>query len=218
MIDAIRSLLTFMADNSSVLIARTIEHMQITGTAIGIAIVLGVPLGILISYVLPLKRPIIGFANVMQAIPSLALLGFLVPFLGIGRTPAIFMVVVYSLLPIIKNTVTGLANVNQDTLEAARGIGMTQFQILTRVKIPLALPVIFAGVRISAVTSVGLVTLAAFIGAGGLGDIIFAGIRTLNSNQIVAGAIVACILALTVDRIGGFIEKLATPACFKERK
>jgi len=216
--EAIRSLFTFMTNNSSVLIARTIEHLQITGTAIGIAILLGVPLGILISYVLPLKKPVIGFANVMQAIPSLALLGFLVPFLGIGRTPAVFMVVVYSLLPIIKNTVTGLANVNADTLEAARGIGMTQFQILTRVKIPLALPVIFAGVRISAVTSVGLVTLAAFIGAGGLGDIIFAGIRTLNSNQIVAGALVACVLALTVDRICGFIEKLVTPACFKERK
>jgi len=216
--EMIRSLFAFMTANSSLLITRTIEHIQITGTAIGIAIALGVPLGILISYILPLKKPVIGFANVMQAVPSLALLGFLVPFLGIGRTPAVFMVVVYSLLPIIKNTVTGLANVNADTLEAARGIGMTQFQILTRVKIPLALPVIFAGVRISAVTSVGLVTLASFIGAGGLGDIIFAGIRTLNTNQLLAGALVACILALTVDRIGGIIEKLVTPACFKERK
>ena len=211
-------LFTFMMNNSSVILTRTSEHIQITMTAIGIAVAIGVPLGILISYILQLKKPVLGFANVMQAIPSMALLGFLVPFLGIGRRPAVFMVVVYSLLPIIKNTATGLANINADTLEAARGIGMTQFQILVRVKIPLALPVILAGIRISAVTSVGLVTLAAFIGAGGLGDIIFSGIRTLNTNLILSGAIPACILALTVDWVGGFIEKLVTPACFKERK
>jgi len=208
----------FMTDNFSTIFARSTEHIQITATAVGIAIAIGVPLGVLISYILPLKKPVIGVANVMQAIPSLALLGFLVPFLGIGAPPAIFMVVMYSLLPIIKNTVTGLSNVNADTLEAARGIGMTQFQILLRVKIPLALPVILAGIRISAVTSVGLVTIGAFIGADGLGVLIFAGIRTMNNNLILAGAIPACILALTVDFVGGFIEKLVTPACFKERK
>jgi len=210
--------LTFMRDNASEIWMRTLQHIEITMSAVGIAVLIGVPLGILISYILPLKKPVIGFANVMQAIPSMALLGFLVPFLGIGTQPAIFMVVVYSLLPIIKNTATGLASVNQDTLEAARGIGMTQFQILLRIKLPLALPVIMAGIRIAAVISVGLVTLGAFIAAGGLGNLIFSGIRTINTNLILAGAIPACILALTMDWIGSLVERLVTPACFKQRK
>ena len=153
----------------------------------------------------------------VQAIPSIALLGFLVPFLGIGEKPAVFMVVVYSLLPIVKNTATGLSNINAETIEAAKGIGMTEFQILIRVKLPLALPVIMAGIRISAVTSVGLVTIAAFIGAGGLGYVIYSGIRTVNSNLILAGAIPACILALVVDWLCGIIEKLVTPICLRKK-
>jgi osmoprotectant transport system permease protein len=159
----------------------------------------------------------LGVANVVQAVPSIALLGFLVPFLGIGEKPAVCMVVVYSLLPIIKNTATGLANINQQTVEAAKGIGMTQFQVLTRVKLPLALPVIMAGIRISAVTSVGLVTLAAFIGASGLGYLIYSGIRTVNNYQILSGALPACLLALLVDFGVALIEKAVTPACYKER-
>jgi len=209
-------LFIFITQNSSMILERLFQHIQITLYAISIAIAIGVPLGILISYIQPFKKPILGFANVVQAIPSIALLGFLVPILGIGEKPAIFMVVVYSLLPIIKNTSTGLASINQDTVEAAKGIGMTEFQILMRVKLPLALPVIMAGIRISAVTSVGLVTLAAFIGAGGLGYIIYSGIRTVNNNLILAGAIPACILALVVDWLGSFVEKLVTPVCFKK--
>ena len=138
--------------------------------------------------------------------------------MGIGERPAIFMVVIYSLLPIIKNTATGLSSISADILEAAKGIGMTRFQILLKIKLPLALPVIMAGVRISAVTSVGLVTIAAFIGAGGLGYLIYSGIRTNNTNQILAGAIPACILALMVDWLGSLVEKAATPACFKNEK
>lgn len=195
---------------------RAVEHLQLALFSILISIVIGVPLGILISYIKPLKKPVLGFANVMQAVPSIALLGFLVPFLGIGEKPAIFMVVVYSLLPIVKNTATGLSSVNADTIEAARGIGMTNFQILSRVKLPLSLPVIMAGVRISAVTSVGLVTLAAFIGAGGLGYLIYSGIRTANSNQILLGAVPACLLALAVDFLGAMVEKVVTPVCFKQ--
>lgn len=197
-------------------LSRTVEHLQLTLFSILIAIIIGVPLGILISYIKPLKKPILGFANLVQAVPSIALLGFLVPFLGIGEKPAIFMVVVYSLLPIVKNTATGLSSVNADTIEAARGIGMTNFQILSRVKLPLSLPVIMAGVRISAVTSVGLVTLAAFIGAGGLGYLIYSGIRTSNSNQILLGAIPACLLALAVDFLGALVERIVTPVCFKQ--
>ena len=211
------NLLSFMIANIDTILMRAIQHMQITLTAISIAVAIGVPVGIGISYLQPLKKPVMGIANIMQAIPSLALLGFLVPFLGIGNRPAIFMVVVYSLLPIVKNTATGLTNVDADTLEAARGIGMSPAQILLRVKIPLALPVIMAGIRISSVVSVGLVTVSAFIGAGGLGYIIFAGIRTINTNLILAGALPACILALSVDWLGARVEHLVTPVCFKER-
>ena len=211
-------LFAFMTQNASTIFERLLQHLQITLFAIGIAIVIGVPLGILVSYIKPLKKPVLGVTNVVQAIPSIALLGFLVPFLGIGEKPAIFMVVVYSLLPIVKNTATGLSGINAETIEAAKGIGMTEFQILIRVKLPLAMSVIMAGIRISAVTSVGLVTLAAFIGAGGLGYIIYSGIRTVNSNLILSGAIPACLLALAVDWLCGLIEKVVTPICLRNKR
>jgi len=189
----------------------TIEHIKLIAISVGFAILLGVPLGILISYVKKLNKPIMGAANIIQAIPSMALLGFAIPFLGIGTLPAVVMVILYSLLPIIKNTFIGIHNINAQMLEAARGIGLTKFQILRKIQIPLALPVIMAGVRISAVTAVGLMTMAAFIGAGGLGFLVFSGIRTVNNNQILAGAIPACLLALLVDYLVGLAEKLVTP-------
>jgi osmoprotectant transport system permease protein len=208
---------TYMSENVAVVLLRTFQHIQLTFLSICIATAIGVPLGILISYIARLNKPVMGFANVVQAIPSIALLGFLVPFLGIGERPAVFMVVIYSLLPIIKNTAIGLSSINVEMIEAAYGIGMTQFQVLTRVKLPLALPVIMAGIRISAVTSVGLVTLAAFIGANGLGYLIYSGIRTINTNQILAGAAPACFLALFVDFAASLVEKAVTPVCFKEK-
>lgn len=206
----------YIGDNLSTILTYTVEHIQLTVFSIIIAIVIGVPLGILVSYVKPFKKPVLGCANILQAIPSIAILGFLIPFLGIGERPAIFMVVIYSLLPIIKNTATGLSNINPEMVEAAKGIGLTKFQILARIKLPLALPVIMAGVRISAVTAVGLVTISAFIGAGGLGYLIYSGIRTVNNELIVAGALPACVLALLVDLILSLVEKLVTPACYKE--
>jgi osmoprotectant transport system permease protein len=207
-----------MVKNSSNILMRLTQHIQITAFAIGITVAIAIPLGFLIDYIKQLNKPVLGFTNVIQAIPSIALLGFLVPFLGIGEKPAVCMVVLYSLLPIVKNTATGLASINSETIEAAKGIGMTETQILFHIKLPLALPVIMAGIRVSAVTSVGLVTLAAFIGAGGLGYIIYTGIRTLNSNLILSGAIPACILALTVDWLGGVVETLVTPVCFRENR
>lgn len=195
-----------------------LEHIRLTVISVGFAILIGVPLGILISYVKKLNKPILGFANVVQAIPSMALLGFSIPFLGIGTLPAVVMVIIYSLLPIIKNTYTGIQNISPQTVEAARGIGLTKFQILTKVQIPLALPVIMAGVRISTVTAVGLMTIAAFIGAGGLGLLVFSGIRTVNNNQILAGAILACMLALLADGLVGMIEKLVTPVSLQKNR
>nr|WP_291958706.1 ABC transporter permease [Mahella sp.] len=180
-----------------------------------IAIAIGVPAGILITRVNKLSSTVIGIANAIQAVPSLALLGFLIPFLGIGTVPAIVMVFLYSLLPIIKNTYTGLSNVDSAMIEAGRGMGMTDSQLMRMVQLPLALPVIMAGVRISAVTGVGLTTLAALIGAGGLGQFIYRGISMVNNQMIVAGAIPAMILALLVDFALGLVEKAVTPKGLK---
>ena len=201
----------YLALNWRQILSLTIEHIKLTAISVGFAILIGVPLGLLISYIKKLNKPILGFANLIQAIPSMALLGFAIPFLGIGTLPAIVMVILYSLLPIIKNTYTGVQGINKLTMEAAKGIGLTKFQILRKVQIPLALPMIMAGVRISAVTAVGLMTMAAFIGAGGLGFLVFSGIRTVNNNQILAGAIPACMLALFVDYLVGMVEKMVTP-------
>lgn len=201
----------YLIQSKAQIFSLTLEHIQLTAIAVGLAILLGVPLGILISYVNKLNKPVLAVANIIQAVPSMALLGFAIPFLGIGTLPAVVMVILYSLLPIIKNTFTGIKNINPQTIEAARGIGLTKTQILFKVQIPLALPVIMTGVRISAVTAVGLMTMAAFIGAGGLGFLVFSGIRTVNNFQILAGAIPACILALLVDFLIGIVEKLVTP-------
>lgn len=204
-------LIRYILQNSADIIRFLIEHCRLTLLAVFLAVLIGVPLGIIISYLKKLRAPVLGSANIVQAIPSLALLGFLIPFLGIGARPAVFMVVVYSLLPIIKNTATGLDSITNDLVEAATGIGMTPRQVLFKVKLPLALPVIMAGVRISAVTAVGLVTIAAFIGAGGLGYLVYSGIRTVNNAQILAGAIPACLLALGIDFLAARIERIVSP-------
>ena len=172
------SLFNYMSQHFSQITELLLEHIVMTVIAVGIAIVIGVPLGILISYVKKLSGPIVGAANVIQAVPSMALLGLAIPLLGIGTLPAVVMVIIYSLLPIIKNTYIGISGIDPAMVEAARGIGLTRWQVLYKVKLPMALPVIMAGVRISAVTAVGLMTMAAFIGAGGLGYLVFSGIRT----------------------------------------
>lgn len=205
------SLLQYITENNAQILALLIEHIKLTAISVGLAILIGVPLGILISYASKISKPVLSIANVIQAVPSMALLGFMIPFLGIGAVPAVVAVVLYSLLPIIKNTYIGIESINDQTLEAAKGIGLKPFQILSRVQIPLALPVIMAGIRIASVTAVGLMTMAAFIGAGGLGYLVFSGIRTVNNSQILAGAIPACILALVMDFLLGLVERLVTP-------
>ena len=182
------------------------EHLYLSIISVFIAIVIGIPLGIFISNEPKLSKPIIGTTNVIQAVPSLALLGFLIPFIGIGSAPAIVMVVLYSLLPIVKNTYTGLTNIDSDILEAAKGIGLTKSQTMRKVQLPLAFPMIMAGIRISAVTAVGLMTIAAFVGAGGLGYLVFSGVQTVDNSMILAGAIPACILALLIDFVVGKLE------------
>ena len=208
-------LIKYVSEQHAYLGDLLLSHVKLTILAVAAAILIGVPLGILISGKIKVRKPVLGIANVVQAIPSLAILGFLVPYFGIGAGTAIFMVVIYSLLPILKNTCAGLDNINPETLEAARGIGMTNNQVLFKVKLPLALPVIMAGIRISSVTAVGLVTIAAYIGAGGLGTLVISGIQTDNSSMILAGAIPACILALLMDFIMSRVERAVTPIALR---
>ena len=191
------------------------SHIRLSILSVAVAILIGIPLGILISDKVKVQKPVLGIANVVQAIPSLAILGFLIPYMGIGSNTAIFMVVLYSLLPILKNTCAGLANISPDVIEAAKGIGMTRRQVLFKVKLPLALPVIMAGIRISSVTAVGLVTIAAYIGAGGLGTLVISGIQTDNSSMILAGALPACILALLMDFVMARVERAVTPIALR---
>ena len=208
--------INYLIDNHSEIISLFIEHIELTFLSVGLAILIGIPLGILISYIKPLGKPILGLTNVIQAIPSMALLGFVIPFLGIGSKPAIVMVILYSLLPIVKNTYTGIKNISPQIVEAAKGIGLTNWQVLTKVQIPQALPMIMAGIRISSVSAVGLMTLAAFVGAGGLGYLVYAGIRSVNNIQILAGAIPACLLALIIDYLASLVENLVTPASMRQ--
>lgn len=201
----------YVIENKEQIYFLLIEHIQLTILSVTLAILIGVPIGILISHFSKINKPVLAIANVIQAIPSMALLGFLIPFLGIGVLPSVFMVILYSLLPIIKNTFTSISGINPQVIEAAEGIGMTKLQVLFKVQIPMALPVIMAGIRISAVTAVGLMTIAAYIGAGGLGFLVFSGIRTANNYQILAGAVPACILALLIDFVASIIEKAVVP-------
>lgn len=191
------------------------QHMQMTSIAVLISICIGIPLGILITKNKRASSVIIGIANLMQSIPSIGLLAFLVPVVGIGQRPAIIMVIIYALLPIIKNTYTGITGIDPRTLESASGIGLSRLQTLYKIQIPIAMPYIMAGIRISAVTAVGTVTIAAFAGAGGLGWFINLGLNANDANLVLLGAIPACILALVVDFILGKIETVLTPEGLK---
>ncbi len=192
-------------------VSQTITHLQITGLAVFIAVLVGVPIGIYITRNKIIARNVLGIANVMQTLPSLALFGLLIPLLGIGFNLAVVVLFLYALLPIIKNTYTGIVGVDDSLIESGRGMGMTNTQLLRMVQIPLALPVIMAGIRIATVINIGTATIAALIGAGGLGSFIFRGISMGNNNLILTGAIPAAILALVVDWVLGLIEYRITP-------
>ena len=189
------------------------EHLILVIIAMTIAISIGLPVGIFITSQPQLAAPILGLANAIQTIPSLAIFGFLisVPFLGgIGKIPAIVALTLYALLPIIRNTYIGINSINPAIKEAGIGMGMTDKQLLLQVEIPLALPVILAGVRVATVISVGIATIAAAIGGGGLGVFIFRGISIVNNELILAGAIPAALIALSADFGLGLLEKNLT--------
>ena len=200
----------FLFRNRAEVLALTLEHSALVAAAMLIAVALGIPLGILVTRQQVLRRWVLGTANIFQTVPSLALFGFLisVPLLGgIGGRTAIVALVLYALLPIIRNTYVGISGVDPAVVEAARGMGMTDRQLLWQVEIPLALGVILAGIRVATVTSVGVATIAAAIGAGGLGTYIFRGLSMVNNQIILAGAIPAALLALLADFSLGWAER-----------
>ena len=204
----------FLWERRGEILALTGEHVVLVAVAAAIAVAVGVPLGVFLTRRPALAKPVLGFANVVQAIPSLALFGFLIPVPligGIGARTAIVALVVYSLLPILRNTYAGIRSVDPAVIEAADGIGMTLGQRRRRVELPLALPVVLAGVRVAVVVSVGLATIAAAIGAGGLGVLIFRGIATADHRLILAGALPAAVLALVFDFGLGALEKVLGP-------
>jgi len=197
----------FILSHRDELLEQTIEHLMLTLISLSMAIVLGVSLGLIISKRKKLSSPVLAIVNAVQTIPSIALLGFLLPFLGIGATPAIVALFLYALLPIVRNTFTGIEEINPSIKEAAIGMGMTPKMLLLKVELPLAMPVIFAGVRTAFVINVGVATLCALIAAGGLGEFIFRGLSTNNPHMILAGAIPAALMALTFDRLMGLAQK-----------
>ncbi|WEK54432.1 MAG: glycine betaine ABC transporter substrate-binding protein [Candidatus Cohnella colombiensis] len=189
----------------------TIEHIQLSFIALLIAIVISIPTGLMLTRFPRLASPVIGITSLFQTIPSLALLGFMIPYLGIGMFPAIVALTVYALLPILRNTYTGIMNVEKPLKEAGIGMGMTSMQVMLKVELPLALSVIMAGIRTATVMLIGVATLASLVGAGGLGDLIFRGISTVNTELILAGTIPAALLAIIFDYLLGWMEKAATP-------
>jgi osmoprotectant transport system permease protein len=208
------SLLDFFLRHHREILQSTLEHIWLVGIAMLLALLVGIPLGALAARRPWLSTPILGGANIAETIPSLALFGFLlpIPWLG-GRADrlAITALALYALLPIIRGTVAGISGVDAPVREAARGMGMTERQILMKVEFPLAFSTILAGVRVATVLTIGIATIAAAVGAGGLGEFIFRGLAMVNNQLILAGAIPAALLALAADFVLGILERRLRP-------
>lgn len=187
------------------------QHIYLSFVALAIGIAIALPLGILVARYRRIAEPVIGITAIFQTIPSLALFGFLVPLIGIGAKTALIALIIYALLPILRNTYTGISNIDESMIEAGRGMGMTKNQLLWQIEFPLALPFIMAGIRTATVLTVGIATLATFVGAGGLGDVIYRGLQSYNNSLVLAGALPVALLAILFDLILKWIEKKATP-------
>jgi osmoprotectant transport system permease protein len=208
------SLLQFFAQQHTEIFSRTLEHLWLVAAAMSIAVLIGLPLGIVLVRRRVLRRWVLGTANVIQTIPSLALFGFLIPVPllgGIGASTAIVALALYALLPILRNTYTGIAGVDPAVLESARAMGMTSRQALWQVELPLSMGVILAGVRTATVITIGVATIAAAIGAGGLGVFIFRGVAMASNAVVLAGAIPAALLAIAADLLLGQLERRLSP-------
>lgn len=200
----------FFSQNRAEIFERFLEHIGLVGASMAISLAIGLPLGVALVRRAKLQKWVIGGANVVQTIPSLALFGFLIPVPwigGVGASTAIVALALYALLPILRNTCTGIMEVDPAIVESALGMGMTRSQVLWQVQLPLAAPVILAGVRVAMAMCIGIATIAAAIGAGGLGVFIFRGLAMVNNQVILAGAVPAAILAIAVDSGLGYFQR-----------
>jgi osmoprotectant transport system permease protein len=199
--------LLYFYERREVVLLSTLRHIQVSVIAVFLSIVIAIPLGILVTRYRKMAHLVVNSANVGQTIPSLAILGMVIPVLGIGLKPAVFALVLRGVLPIINNTYSGIVNVDRSVIEAGRGMGMRNREILRLVELPLSFPVIMAGIRTATVLSISVATLAALIGAGGLGDLIFQGIVMADRNLLLVGSIPTAILAIGADLLLGWLER-----------
>jgi len=212
MLDDPLSFVDYIRENPDDFLRFLSQHVQLTLISVLVAVVLAVPAAILVSWIKPLARPVTWLASVGQTIPSLAVLGFLMPFLGIGFRPALAALTIQAFLPIFLNAYVGIRGIDAAVLDAARGMGTNGRQRLLLVELPLASPVIFAGIQTATVQNIAIATLAAYIGAGGLGDLILRGLSTLNAAYLFAGAVPVALLAILAEAGLGRLRRLIVPA------
>ncbi|RYG73109.1 ABC transporter permease [Lentibacillus lipolyticus] len=209
-------MMEFLAENGNELLVKTGEHLYISLVAMALGVIVAVPLGVMLSRIPKVADRLISFVGILQTIPSLAILAFFIPIVGIGKFPAIIALFIYSLLPILRNTYIGIRDVDQGVIEAGKGMGMNNLQAIIKMELPLAMPVIMAGIRLSTVYLIGWAALAAFIGGGGLGDFIFDGLNLYKPSLILAGTVPATILAVIADRSLAAVESKLTPDGLKD--
>ncbi|AKI93533.1 choline ABC transporter permease OpuBB [Bacillus subtilis] len=208
----------FLQTNGSELLYKTYEHITISLIAVILGVLVAVPLGVVLARMKKGAGTIIGIVNIIQTLPSLAILAFFIPLLGVGKVPAIVALFFYSVLPILRNTYTGIRGVNKNLLESGKGIGMTPAEQVRLVELPLAAPVIMAGIRTSTIYLIGWATLASFIGGGGLGDYIFIGLNLYQPEYIIGGAVPVTLLAIVIDYVLAVAERKLTPAGMQRLK
>lgn len=201
----------FIVQHGSELLEKTWQQIYISAISLFLGIIVAVPISVILLKFTKTAKVVIALASMLQTIPALALLAMMIPFFGVGRVPAIIALFLYSLMPIMRNTYVGLTDVNPDTIDSARGLGMTKMQLILKVDIPLAMPVIMSGIRLSAIYVIAWATLASYIGAGGLGDFIFNGLSLYQPDLIFGGTIPVIILALLADYLLGLLEKKLSP-------
>ena len=208
-------MLNFLNQNGADLLIKTWEQLYISAIALLLGALVAVPLGIALTRVPKTAKVVIAIASMLQTVPSLALLALMIPLLGIGKVPAIVALFIYSLLPILRNNYIGMNDVDPVLKDSAKGMGMTPLQSIMQVEVPMAMPVIMSGIRLSAVYVIAWATLASYIGAGGLGDFIFNGLNLFKPDLIIGGTIPVTILALLVDFLLGRLEKRMTPVAIR---
>lgn len=204
-------MIKYLTDNASALFEKTLEHLYISVFALLIAIIIAIPLGILLSKTDKLSKISLTIAGILQTIPTLAILALMIPLFGVGKTPAIIALFLYVLLPILNNTIIGVQNIDSNVKEAGLSMGMTGIQLMKDVQLPLALPMILSGIRLSSVYVISWATLASYVGAGGLGDFIFNGLNLFEPAMIITATILVTLLALIVDFCLSMIEKWLVP-------